>query len=192
MTGMTNDKQEGGDRWQWWQWRQKRGQQQDPPGKYTTPSFTCHITLMMPPPPSPVLDDIWQTSAPCPWVIAHHQCHLHPTPHCCGWHSTCPHAYEQLLIGWDCRCSLSTTTGDDTASTSRMMMGCSAGGTTQQWRGMTPTPHLWAPAHRVDCGHLWQWNNKGDDTTTRGHNNTCKWAPWWLKQWYAMCIAVSL
>ena len=91
--------------------------------------------------------------------------------HCCRWHSTCPHAFEQLLVGWDHRCSLSIMTGqgvDNTASTSTssMMMGHRAGGTTQQWRGTTPTLCLWAPACRVDCGHLWQWNNEGDGMTT--------------------------
>jgi hypothetical protein len=178
---MTNRR--GRDRqWQWWWW--KRGQQPDPPGKYTTPSFTHHITLTMPPPPS---QSSKMTSDKHPphaheqflrgWITgAHCQCHPHPTPRRCGRHSTRPHAYEQLLVGWDRRCSLSTMTGqggDNTASTStsRMMMGCRAGGTTWQRRGMTPTPHLRAPACRVDCGHLQRWDNKGNDTTTRGHDN---------------------
>jgi hypothetical protein len=68
MTETTNDKREGR--------RQattttEEGRQRDPSSKYTTPSFTCHITLMMPPPPSPELNNnIRQTSAPCPRAIA--------------------------------------------------------------------------------------------------------------------------
>jgi hypothetical protein len=107
------------------------------------------------------------------------------------------HAYEQLLVGWDHRCSLSTMTGrggDDTASTStsRTTMGRRVGGMTRQRRGMTPTPRLRAPARRVDCGHLRRWNDEKDDTTTRGHDNdTCKRAPQRPKRRYAMRIVVS-
>src|ERR1700733_2505590 len=111
------------------------------------------------------------------WVMgAHRQRH----PRHCGQHGTCPRAFKQLLVWWDRRCSLSTMTGqggDDTASTStsRTTTGRRAGGMTRQRRGMTPTPRLQAPARRVDCGHLQRWNDEGDDTTTRGHDNdTCK------------------